>query len=193
MIWTNIGAGPHRAPSPWVNLDVHEGDGVHPDVVVDDARFPLAKWDDGTVDRVYMGHVLEHVPWLEVEEFLTDIARALRPGGEICVVGPDLLRTIYDWQRTPNPTSWLLVESVMESPWPYADPSQDGLTWSVGDAWPAACHKWNCYERRVVWALEATGLFTDVIPQPLDEEHLGTWPVVAYTQWQCAVTARASR
>jgi hypothetical protein len=169
-----------------VNLDVHEGDGVFPDVLVEDVSRPLAAYADGTVSRVYMGHVLEHVPWPEVGAFLADIARALHPAGELCVVGPDLLRTIEGWHGGTEP--WQLVESVMESPWPYANPDQDGETWACANAWTNARHWWNCYEARVVWALEATGLFAEVKPRTLDAESLGTWPVVAYTPWQCAVT-----
>ena len=188
-LWVNVGCGPHRAAPPWLNLDVHVGDGVHPDIKVEDARYPLGEFEDGSVHRVYMGHVLEHVEWSMLPQFLKDIARAMAPGGQLCVVGPDLLRTIDAWQQDPTPTSRTLIESVMESPWPYASPTADGATWAVEDSWVGACHRWNCYEARVLWALEATGLFDAVEAQPLDEDHLGSWPVVAYTQWQCAVTA----
>jgi len=183
----NVGCGPHRAPEPWVNLDVHVGDGVEPDVQVDDPMFPLAGYPDGTVARVYLGHVLEHVEWDMLPAFLADIARALRPGGELAVVGPDVFRVIEHWHAGRE--SWQLVESALETPWPYASPDTDGETWSIGAGWSGARHHWNCYEARVVWALRTVPELAEVEAVPVTPEALAGWPVVAHTQWQCAVRA----
>lgn len=192
MIWANVGCGPFRAPAPWVNLDYHEGDGVHPDIIVTDASRPLGAYDDGTVERAYLGHVLEHVPWPEVPAFLADIERALAPGGHLMVVGPDVLRIIQRWHEGLEPEGWLLVESCMENPWDRCYGRDEDLPYGIVERetqWKYARHWWNCYETRVLYALRTYTGLGEVTAHPIKREALGEWPVVAYTQWQCAVSA----
>jgi len=188
-MWLNVGCGSFRAPPPWLNLDCHDGDGVHPDEVVDPDR-PLATYPDNRVDRVYMGHVLEHIPWPDVPAFLADIHRALRPGGEICVVGPDILRVLKRWKEDLDPEGWDLIESILENPWDrcYGETGY-GLIYEE-PRWKHSRHWWNCYEARVVFLFRQHTEFVDVEPQPIHPEQLGSWPLVAYTLHQCAVTAR---
>ena len=74
----NIGCGPHYAPG-WTNLDVHQGDGVTPDVVVGtDGLLPFA---DSSAERIYAGHVIEHVPWSQLAAVIHEWRRVLKPGG----------------------------------------------------------------------------------------------------------------
>lgn len=191
-IWANVGCGPYRAPAPWLNLDCHEGDNVHPDLLVEAER-PLAAWEEGMVDRVYLGHVLEHIPWPEVPAFLQGIERAMAHGGEVCIVGPDVLRIIRRWHEGLDPEGWPLVESCLENPWGRCYEEEGyGVTEGIEpeNQWKYARHWWNCYEGRVVYALEKFTGLADVEPQPITEAALGAWPLTAYTAWQCAVTAR---
>lgn len=187
MTCLNLGCGPFRAPAPWLNLDCWQDDQIRPDVVVDAAR-PLARWADGDVDRIYCGHVIEHVPWPDVPAFLAEIHRALRPGGELCVVAPDVYRAIRRWRDGIDPEGWELVESLLENPWEREHANGYGFL-RQHPAWPASRHWWNAFEDRIVFALDEAG-FVDVAPQPITPEALASWPVVAFTQWQCAVTAR---
>lgn len=190
MTWVNVGCGPHRAPSPWVNVDCHEGDGITPDIVADPAD-PLAGWADGTVERVYLGHVLEHVPWPDVPGFLDRARRALAPGGLVCAVGPDVHRVITRWRDGLDPEGWDLVVSALEGPWD-RDYSGSGCDLIEREAsWPGARHWWNCEEQRMVQAFEQAG-FAEVRAVAIDPAALAGWPVVSFTQWQCAVTARAA-
>jgi SAM-dependent methyltransferase len=188
MTCVNVGPGPYNAPEPWVNADVADNEWVHPDVVVADADFPLADWPDNSVQRVYLGHVVEHVPWDEIPSFLTDIRRALTPGGEVCVVGPDVLKVIRRWKDNLDAEGWELVESVMENPWDRCYEGGYGLKVGEEPKWKNARHWWNCYEARVVYALEQAG-YRDVTPLPITPDALAGWPVVAHTPWQCAVRA----
>jgi SAM-dependent methyltransferase len=185
----NVGCGPYRAPEPWVNLDYHEGDGVQPDVIVTDPARPLACYPDDTVERVYLGHVLEHVPWPEVGPFLEDIHRALTPGGQVCAVGPDVLRVIQRWRDGIE--DWTLVVSVLENPWDRAYDQEGYGIIKRTDQWRYARHWWNCDEERMVWAFTELSPFSEVTPLPITEEALAGWPVVAHTPWQCAVRAVA--
>lgn len=189
MVNLNIGCGPFPAPKPWVNLDCHADDQIRPDVLVDDPARPLAAWDDGTVDNVYLGHVLEHIPWDgELEPFLLDIRRALKPGGKVCAVGPDVMRVILRWKDDADLEGWALVESTLEGPWGRDLADGYGLTEAL-PSWPYARHAWNCYEKRLVFAFEHWGRFDQVKALPITAGALAGWPVVAFTPWQCAVSA----
>lgn len=190
MTWVNVGCGPYRAPEPWVNLDVHVGDGVEPDIQVKDALFPLAEFDDDSIDRVYMGHVLEHIPWPECPRFLEDIYRAMKPGAELMAVGPDCFRVIQRWKDGLDPEGWPLVVSILENPWDraYGEPGY-GIIEATAQ-WPYARHWWNSDERRIQYLFEWMSPFEQVQTHAISEDELGAWPLVAYTQWQCAVSAR---
>lgn len=179
--WLNVGCGSFRAPKPWWNIDVIETTGIHPDQVVD-AGDPLGGFATDSCERVYLGHVLEHVPWPEVPAVLTEVRRVLQPGGRVAVVGPDVLRTIERYRSGSEP--WDQVIAALEE--------EINYQWMCGvhDDWPQARHWWNCHEKRVIAALEAVG-FADVRPVPITPEALDGWPVVAYTQHQCAVLAVA--
>lgn len=179
--WINLGCGPFRAPAPWVNLDVIENETTHPDLVVDPLR-PFDSFPRSTAHRIYLGHVLEHVPWPAVPDLLAQVRATLAPGGLVGVVGPDVLRTVERYRQGVD--DWALVRAVLEDEHHYQH--LDGAT----DDWPEARHWWNCYEERVVRILEAAG-FEQVTPQPITPEALADWPVVAHTLHQCAVTAVA--
>lgn len=185
-VWVNVGCGPWRAPDPWINLDVHADDRIRPDVIVDNPARPCAGFARGSVERIYLGHVLEHVPVDELPAFLADLRRALTPGGKVGVVGPDILRAIVRWHDGLEP--WDLVMATLEGPDYY--PADHGF--QIADrpelSWREARHWWNCTEARVVTVLADAG-FVDVVAHPLDAASLDEWPLVARDRWQCAVTA----
>lgn len=171
-VWLNLGCGTHRAPAPWINVDCIETATTHPDVIVK-AGDPLP-WADGEADRVYLGHVLEHVPWPAVPAFLAEVRRVL--DGDLFVTGPDVHRTIEQWHD--GQVSWSLVLSVMEH----------AAHVELDNGWPEAHHHWNCHEARVVEALELAG-FVDI--EPADIFHPGDgWPIMNPSTWQLAVSAR---
>jgi len=140
-----------------------------------------------------MGHVLEHIPWLEVAPFLADMSRIAKPNAPILVVGPDVHKTIKRWKDGLEP--WWLVESVMEH-LDVPDTHVPGLEW-----WDGAHHHWNCHEARVEKALKAAG-FVDVtnvfdwIPNDsrgtswFDNTTNITWPVVGKYYWQLSFLMR---
>jgi predicted SAM-dependent methyltransferase len=173
----NFGCGPHRAPAPWVNVDVIETDDIRPDIVIRQGERLDLTFGTGTADRVYLGHVLEHIPWPDVPEVLAGVHRTLRPGGLVCVVGPDVLSVIEQYRERVADLDLLL------STWEDAEHYQDSP-----ESWDGARHWWNCYEQRIVDALVDAG-FSEVAAQPNTPEALHGWPVVAFVPWQCAVTA----
>lgn len=178
MIWLNVGCGTHTAPDPWVNVDVVERPDVKPDVVVTPGM-PLP-WGPETVDRIFAGHVLEHMPWPDTFAYLRDLHRVLKPGGELLVVGPDVYRTIERYKRDLEP-DWM-VHTVLEY--------HDENTGFERSDWPNARHWWNCTEARVVELVAAAGFTVQTIPPPeqvIQLDAMPPWPIVGFAPWQCAV------
>lgn len=180
-VWLNLGCGTHRAPAPWWNVDtvVRKGpdvaaiDTVDPDQVIDPNRpLPFAA---GSCDRVFLSHVLEHVPWEAVPGLLIDVRRIAV--AEVLIVGPDCYRTIEAYKAGLEP--WSIVQSVLE----HKDYPDDMIEW------PGAPHHWNCHEARVIEALNRTGWHAVPV---LDHGILRDWPTVAFNpRWQFAVMARS--
>lgn len=184
-MWVNLGCGPFRAREPWVNLDVVEDEHTRPDSVVD-IDDPLREFKD--IDRLYCGHLIEHVPWDGVPGFLNYIYDHVADGGEVVFVAPDVHRTIKRYALELDPEGWSLVESVLEGPW--GDPTPRGYYEPRQEfTRPGGRHQWNCWEYRLVHALDQSN-FPHVEAMAIDPEGpLGRWPVVAFTQWQCAARA----
>lgn len=181
MIWVNVGCGPHRAPAPWWNVDrvVRPGN-TEPDEVVGD-QLP---YKHGTVERLYAGHVLEHIVIERVPTTLANWYQILRPGGELAVVGPDVNRAL-EWYRTGR----LSLDELWER-------MEHGTT-TATEAWRRlygtsnvdahARHHWNCIPERVIALLEVSE-FTDVREVSLNE--LTDWPLVSRSEDQFAVRAQ---
>lgn len=174
----NIGCGPFRADA-WTNVDVVTSPehGIHPDVVLD--SIDTLPFSTSTVAAIYLGHVLEHIRWDDrLIPYLTEILRVLQPGGEVCVVGPDVNRAIRMWHR--RELDWFWVDACLEG----AVAGPDDHPWD----WDGCRHQWNCSEDRVVMALNRAG-FTNVRGVPLDSIQLDRYPVVSRARWQCAALA----
>lgn len=87
-LWINMGCGDRPAPAPWVNADSWRP--LEPDVVMDACRrWP---WPDAAATRVFMGQVVEHLPFPHgVRHAFKEAKRVLQPGGELLVICPDFL------------------------------------------------------------------------------------------------------
>jgi len=149
-------------------------------------------FDDNFFDAVYLGHVLEHIPWKDVPSFLNDISRVAKPNAPILVVGPDVYKTIHRWKQDREP--WFMVQSVLEHQG--MNPKTEHSEW-----WDGASHHWNCHEERVEELLTSMGFVgvTNVFDQIPDDpsgkswyDPLNgiTWPVVGKYYWQLALLMR---
>lgn len=153
-----MGCGDYYADG-WVNVDTAD----HPGVVRDEGWDVLdgIPYADGSVGRVYMGHVLEHVPLESVVPFLTEVLRVLAPDGEALIVGPDIGLT-YRTGRT-------FMKDVVF-----------GAT-----RWPGDEHKWNSTGEAHLFAARLAGFDAHMVPiDSVSDE----WPVVSRDNWQFAVT-----
>jgi hypothetical protein len=174
--WLNVGSGPFNAPAPWWNIDrVRREGNTEPDEVIETDWLP---YTEGSVERIYAGHCLEHIPWEQLLDVLHDWRRVLTGGGEIAVVGPDVDRAL----------SWFLAGKLTRSQvWERleADEGQHDLG---GSDDPHARHHWNCTAGRVTSALERAG-FVQVRELPIASPELDRWPVVGRAEDQFAVLA----
>lgn len=171
----NVGCGSFYAPD-WVNVDlVHNTHaGVVPDVLGSLAALPVAA---GSVDMLYAGHVLEHVPLDRMDATLAEVARVLAPAGRACFVGPDVHTVLHDWKA--GACDWDLVLRALEGP----DSSCGG-----SETWDGSCHTFNATEARVL-AMVAR-VWPDAHAVPIVSDVLDEWPVPFRVNWQWAVLTR---
>lgn len=188
----NAGCGTHYADG-WVNTDVwDDGSTTRPDIKVEPGQpYPF---EDNFFDAVFLGHVLEHMSWVDVPMFLKDMKRIAKPDARFLVCGPDVLRTIQRWKENQEP--WHMVLSTMEHQDINTQPEREHLWWD------GAAHHWNCHHDRV-WALLLSQGFTnlqnvfDVIPKnPAGKNWLDgdiNWPVVGHWHWHFAIMCTNSK
>lgn len=173
----HVGSGPHYAIG-WVNLDLNEFDGweIQPDVQASVFDMPFK---DNTVDKLYVGHLLEHLKWELVPDAVREMARVLRPTGTICVVGPCMDKALATGQP-----QWLLDE--IPAGWNSDVNNPDGL-----EGFP---HLWTATTDLTREALELGGL-SNIREVSIVDVHLPEWPNTApgipplSGMWQCAFLA----
>lgn len=182
----NAGCGTHYAHG-WINTDVwDDGKTTKPDVKVEPNKpYPF---EDNYFDAVFLGHVIEHIPWNQVQNFLYDMKRIAKPGAHFLVCGPDVLKTIKRWGVGQEP--WEMVLSTMEHQDLGTQSDQENLWWD------GAHHHWNCHHERVNKLLQQVGFdeLTDVF-DAIPKNPLGTswvdkeiiWPVVGHWHWHFAI------
>jgi len=69
----------------------------------------------GSVDHILCSHFLEHVYFSEVDNILADFYLALRVGGTVHIVVPDLNCLIYDYTNADGSVDPLVANSFVES------------------------------------------------------------------------------
>lgn len=159
----NLGCGEFYAPD-WCNVDTYDGNQV--DLLADVTRLPLG---DDSAERVYAGHVLEHLSAPDdVVVALREIRRVLEPGGILLAVGPDVRRGRE-----------LLRQGLID------EETEDGALHGAY-RWGTDVHLWPCHERRLAELMQE--VFTVIMPVPILRVS-PDWPVVSRAAWQCAVLA----
>lgn len=161
----NLGCGPLQHEG-WINLDSEPT--MEPDVVANVMALPF---DSESVDQVYMGHVLEHLPFIQVPWALREASRVMKPGAEIAVVGPDI-RLAWEGFKTKK----------------WGEDTVDGVINGSGcGGHDSDIHMWVC-EREIVYPLMLDH-FVDVCT-PSVEDLDPKWPIHSRIGWQFAITAR---
>lgn len=161
----NLGPGPHYEQG-WVNVEVCRE--FEADVYLEDPM--VLPFDNGSVTKIYAGHILEHIEWEKVPVYLGEIYRVLKPKGDLMIVGPDMWRGLDLWKKGG-------LESDLS----------DILEWESLPGWNAPRHFWNCSEKRVMTLLDSNKWKTE--PIAITSHRLDPWPVVSRIGWQMAVWA----
>lgn len=161
----NLGCGDRYAPG-WHNVDradcPHRKDQAH-----DLADF--LPWSD--VTHAYAGHVLEHIRIGNCLVLLERLLACMAPGGELMVVGPDVV-----------------VAQAMLDGGQDIGVTLDSLKYGAS-RWPGDEHRWECAELDIHIMLQLTGW--EVGARMTINDVPATWPVAdRRPQWQCAVSAR---
>jgi len=185
MKFLNAGCGTHYAEG-WVNTDVWANETTRPDVKVEPGQpYPF---EDDTFDAVFLGHVLEHIPWKEVPAFLYEMKRVAKPNAQFLVCGPDIFRTIDRYAMGQEPKHILMA--ALEHQDMNLQPGREN------EWWDGAHHHWNCHNDRVAKLLSATGFSEiidvfEIIPQsPQMRGWLNNgipWPIVGHWKWHFAI------
>ena len=164
----NLGSGPWYADG-WVNVDpvIPDPPARPPDLQEDLWTMAMDGGYRGRFRQVYLGHVLEHIPWSRLEEFWADLKWVAAPGAEVMVVGPCILRAV----ETRQPRS--ILEAIL------ADPRhpEGGLG-----------HAWTPTEELTVEAVRLGGL-QDVEVLDVGQVTKPEWPNPSTAPWQTAVRA----
>lgn len=165
----NVGVGPHPVPRPWWNIDFREAE--NPDEVADARDLP---YEDDRWDRVYAGHVLEHLSPDDVVTALREMRRVST--GEMMIVGPDVERGAAMLARGE------ITREVFDTLGAHGHDEEGNIV--PPHPGEAADHQWDSTMERVCeFAVEA-GLFPErmrIVDVPID------WPVVSRVHWQFAV------
>jgi hypothetical protein len=161
----NLGCGDRYAPG-WVNID-HSGMPHKKDVTLD--LRSILPWGDGVLQRVYAGHVLEHLRVYECLSLLKRLQPCVADDGQLLVVGPDVDYALG-----------LQVAGTLDVP-------IESLAYGAG-RWSGDVHRWECSADSIKAMLRATG-WNRIEQLPWDnvpEE----WPIAERgPRWQVAVLA----
>jgi SAM-dependent methyltransferase len=165
LLRLNIGTGEHYADG-WVNVDRHSL--PHwpkaPDLMADVLEgIPL---EDGCACKIFLAHILEHLPYDRVPRALEECRRLLAPGGQLAVVGPCIELAI----RTGQP-SWLLGH-ILANPTPEA---------------PGLGHEWTPTAFFTLRAVQTVFPGAELVP--VETIASPEWPNPSLAPWQCAVLA----
>ena len=159
-LYLNLGCGDKvcQAHFPWINIDSNPV--TEPDVVADVRELP---YEDGEVDMVYAGHVLEHLSRDDgVPRCLGEIQRVLSEFGQACFVGPDYNRALT------NPAWHDMLEQIRFGDYEHMG-SEHLWTSTVGES-----------------LLAVRKVFPDA--REIDIVCLSSfWPIVANVGWQFAL------
>jgi SAM-dependent methyltransferase len=166
----NLGCG-FWPVAGWTNVDLNPETSRYVDIwaSVTDLPFP-----DGSADRIYCGHLLEHLGYdSDAPAALREMARVLAPGGSICVVGPDMDRVL---EGDDDAWGWpggkpMLINAVEGRPAPGEVVA------------PGVAHEWIATEENTLALVRS--VFPSAYAVPIGS--LQGWPSHDYAEWQCAV------
>lgn len=152
----------------WINADVRQYDGAQ----CFDAR--SIPYPDCTFARVYVGHVLEHLPEEDVPAAVSEIHRVLAVGGKVMFAGPCLDRAL---QYRPGDLE--LQDAIIRG--------HAGWDEQEAHPLPGDGHHWICTLGKMLGLIRP---FFPAAAEVPDADVPRTWPVVSRGHaWQVFVGA----
>jgi hypothetical protein len=162
----NLGCGDRYAEG-WWNIDSADCPHRMDETIDLRSRLPWVE-----VEYMYAGHVLEHLRVGECLDVLPRLLRCMMPGGELMVVGPDVLIAMG-----------MAVAGTL-------DVTLDELKYGA-KRWPGDEHRWECGATDVMGLLRVTG-WSEITEVGISNVP-AMWPVADRgPRWQCAISARRS-
>lgn len=97
----------------WKTIDIYAG--YLPDEAYDVTEGIQEK--SGSIARIWMGDVLEHIARAKVGKLLEECHRVLAPGGELLICVPDMAKVMPRWLEDPSDRecNWLIWGEQDES------------------------------------------------------------------------------
>lgn len=167
----NIGCGEFRADG-WINMDIAYNEHVRPDLIGSLTELPSPA-NLSNIEMVYLGHILEHIPYKEVPQALRLLWQRCVAGARIAIVGPDVDRA--GSLHAAGQLDWETVTGAL-----------------CGESrWPGDTHLWMCTEDRLIRAVRASGL-RRAHAVPVDSTLLDDFPVTSRAMWQCAIVGQVA-
>lgn len=111
MTKLNIGCWTHAIPD-YLGVDANAGPGVDVVAMLPEEALPF---DPGSIEAIYAGHFIEHLPPWDVIPFLEQMTALLVPGGTLTLIVPDVrrVRLLADSQMLAGPgTARILLGDV---------------------------------------------------------------------------------
>jgi len=96
------------------------------DFVADASK--VLPFSNNTFSIIYASHILEHVPWYEIDSSLREWVRVLKSGGALEIWVPNGLLIAQTWVNAENG----LPSKVQEDGWYKFNPNKDAAVWANG-------------------------------------------------------------
>lgn len=90
----NLASGQRPYPAPWLNVDVKD-QGYPVDVLADIKDLHMI--DDESVDIAVLHHVVEHIAIHDLDAYISEWRRILKPGGKLAIFVPNLREMDKAW------------------------------------------------------------------------------------------------
>ena len=90
-------------------------------------------YEDNSVDEIYAGHVVEHLPYDKIMDTLKEWNRVLSPAGKVIVVIPDMVKAV-EWYKN-NQFTFDEIQGIFYGYW-------KSLDWEEGH------HLFVCEDRK---------------------------------------------
>lgn len=100
MTKINLASGQRPFEKPWINIDLIEqtdSDGKPYQLDVKTNANDLHMFEDNSVDIIVAHHLVEHIAIHDLEAFVTEWRRVLKPGGVLSIFVPNLREMDKAW------------------------------------------------------------------------------------------------